>query len=154
METWYLRQHPKCLALFDQFKKGVKRQQKVNAIVQYIDGEFTPKLTFASEASRFEPPNSSFTKEEYKIWSELFNGDIDELTLNDKKEFMEMLTDVSLASDAFCPHRDNIDVAAKAGVKYIIQPGGSIADDTVINAAEEHGMAMVFTGSNMRMFLH
>ena len=134
VETWYLRQHPKCLALFDQFKKGVKRQQKVNAIVQYIENDFTDS--------------------EYSELLQLFKEGIDELTLQEKQEFIGTLTDVSLASDAFCPYRDNIDVAAKAGVKYIIQPGGSIADDTVIKAADEHGMAMVFTGSNMRMFLH
>ena len=57
-----------------------------------------------------------------------------------------------MASDAFFPFRDGIDAAAKAGVKAIIQPGGSIRDDEVIASANEHGMAMVFTG--MRHFNH
>jgi len=59
---------------------------------------------------------------------------------------------VCLASDGFFPFRDGIDVAAEAGVSAIIQPGGSIRDKEVIQAADEHGMAMVFTG--IRHFRH
>jgi len=58
----------------------------------------------------------------------------------------------AMASDAFFPFRDSIDNAAKAGVSAIIQPGGSIRDEEVITAANEHGMAMVFTG--IRHFRH
>ncbi len=57
-----------------------------------------------------------------------------------------------MASDAFFPFRDGIDAAAKAGIKAIIQPGGSMRDGEVIEAANEHGIAMVFTG--MRHFKH
>jgi phosphoribosylaminoimidazolecarboxamide formyltransferase/IMP cyclohydrolase len=57
-----------------------------------------------------------------------------------------------MASDAFFPFRDGIDEAAKAGVTSVIQPGGSIRDEEVIKAADEHGMAMVFTG--VRIFRH
>ena len=57
-----------------------------------------------------------------------------------------------MASDAFFPFRDAVDVAADAGVKAIVQPGGSIRDDEVITAADEHGIAMVFTGQ--RYFRH
>ncbi|NVK29719.1 MAG: bifunctional phosphoribosylaminoimidazolecarboxamide formyltransferase/IMP cyclohydrolase [Gammaproteobacteria bacterium] len=57
-----------------------------------------------------------------------------------------------MASDAFFPFRDGIDAAAQAGISAIIQPGGSMRDDDVIAAANEHGMAMVFTG--MRHFRH
>jgi phosphoribosylaminoimidazolecarboxamide formyltransferase/IMP cyclohydrolase len=57
-----------------------------------------------------------------------------------------------MASDAFFPFRDGIDAAAKAGIKAVIQPGGSMRDDEVIAAANEHGIAMVFTG--MRHFKH
>ncbi len=57
-----------------------------------------------------------------------------------------------MASDAFFPFRDGIDAAAKAGIKAVIQPGGSMRDEEVIAAADEHGIAMVFTG--MRHFLH
>ena len=62
------------------------------------------------------------------------------------------LTGSAVASDAFYPFRDGLDEAAKAGAKSVIQPGGSIKDDEVIAAANEHGMAMVFTG--MRHFRH
>lgn len=57
-----------------------------------------------------------------------------------------------LASDAFFPFRDGVDAAAEAGVKAVIQPGGSIRDDEVISAADEHGIAMVFT--RRRLFRH
>jgi phosphoribosylaminoimidazolecarboxamide formyltransferase/IMP cyclohydrolase len=57
-----------------------------------------------------------------------------------------------MASDAFFPFRDGIDNAAAAGIKAVIQPGGSMRDEEVIAAADEHGMAMVFTG--MRHFRH
>jgi len=57
-----------------------------------------------------------------------------------------------MASDAFFPFRDGIDAAAEAGIKCVIQPGGSMRDQEVIDAADEHGMAMIFTG--MRHFRH
>ena len=57
-----------------------------------------------------------------------------------------------MASDAFFPFRDGIDAAAQAGIRAVIQPGGSQRDEEVIDAANEHRMAMVFTG--MRHFRH
>ena len=57
-----------------------------------------------------------------------------------------------MASDAFFPFRDGVDVAAEYGIAAVIQPGGSVRDAEVISAADEHGMAMVFTG--MRHFRH
>ena len=57
-----------------------------------------------------------------------------------------------MASDAFFPFRDGLDNAAKLGIKAVIQPGGSMRDEEIVNAANEHGMAMVFTG--MRHFRH
>jgi len=57
-----------------------------------------------------------------------------------------------LASDAFFPFRDGIDAAAERGVRAVVQPGGSMRDDEVIRAADEHDIAMVFTG--MRHFRH
>src|SRR5690606_40977067 len=57
-----------------------------------------------------------------------------------------------LASDAFFPFRDGVDAAAEAGAVAVIQPGGSVRDGEVIAAADEHGMAMVFTGR--RVFRH
>jgi phosphoribosylaminoimidazolecarboxamide formyltransferase/IMP cyclohydrolase len=57
-----------------------------------------------------------------------------------------------LASDAFFPFRDGLDACAAAGVAAVIQPGGSVSDQKVIEAADEHGLAMVFTGE--RQFQH
>jgi len=57
-----------------------------------------------------------------------------------------------MASDAFFPFRDGIDAAAEAGISAVIQPGGSMRDQEVVDAANEHGMAMMFTG--MRHFRH
>ena len=57
-----------------------------------------------------------------------------------------------LSSDAFFPFRDTLDAAAKAGITAIIQPGGSMRDEESIAAADEHGIAMIFTG--MRHFKH
>ena len=62
------------------------------------------------------------------------------------------LTGCALASEAFFPFRDSIDIAAKVGVKNVIQPGGSIRDDEVIAACDEHGMSLYFTG--IRHFWH
>ena len=71
------------------------------------------------------------------------------------KKAEEMGLDVSgsaMASEAFFPFRDSIDAAASAGVKAIIEPGGSIRDDEVIEAANEHNISLYFTG--VRHFLH
>jgi phosphoribosylaminoimidazolecarboxamide formyltransferase/IMP cyclohydrolase len=57
-----------------------------------------------------------------------------------------------MASDAFFPFRDGIDMAAEAGITAVIQPGGSLRDEEVIRAADEHGMAMILTG--IRHFKH
>jgi len=65
---------------------------------------------------------------------------------------LDMQTDGSLASDAFFPFRDNIDRAARSGVKYVCQPGGSVRDDIVIEACNEYGIAMAFSG--IRLFHH
>ena len=62
------------------------------------------------------------------------------------------LEDCVMASDAFFPFRDSVDTAAKSGISAIIQPGGSIRDEEVIKAADEHGMSMVFT--SIRHFKH
>jgi phosphoribosylaminoimidazolecarboxamide formyltransferase/IMP cyclohydrolase len=68
------------------------------------------------------------------------------------ERFALPISGAALASDAFFPFRDNVDEAAKLGVSAIIQPGGSIKDDESIQAADEHGISMVFTG--YRHFKH
>ena len=81
---------------------------------------------------------------------------IDELVRNmpaeKRREYLSGITGVSLGSDAFFPFPDNIERAAKSGVKYVAQPGGSIRDDLVIKACDEYGMSMVMTGH--RLFHH
>ena len=130
VETWYLRRHPKALGL--RFKAAVKRQDKVNARVRYIEGDMTAA--------------------EKKAWAELFEKLPPALTPEDKDEFMKTLEGVSLSSDAFFPFRDNIDQASRRGVQYIVQTGGSTRDEEVIAAADEYGMAMALSG--IRLFHH
>jgi len=133
---WYGRQHPKVLALADKYRTdiGLKRNDKVNCAVRYVEGDFT--------------------EIEYADWCRKFKeGEIPEpLTEAEKKEHLATLTGVCMASDAFFPFRDSIDHASKVGVSYIIQPGGSIADQGVIEACDQYEMAMVCTG--VRVFTH
>jgi len=134
-EIWHLRQHPKVLDLIDNFKKGVKRTHKINAIMRYIDGEFA-------------------SADEYNNWLNLFSKEPTYFPELSQKDYLNTTTDIVLASDAFFPFRDNIDVASQFNIKYIVQPGGSVADDIIINACKSYGIDMVLTGSDMRMFLH
>jgi phosphoribosylaminoimidazolecarboxamide formyltransferase/IMP cyclohydrolase len=128
--VWYLRQHPKVLSL--KFKSTIKRQERINARARYIEGDMAP----------IEKEN----------WQQLFEQIPQDLTLNEKETFLTSLKGVSLSSDAFFPFRDSIDVAAKLGVSFVVQPGGSVQDKEVIEAAETYGMSMAF--SNVRLFLH
>jgi phosphoribosylaminoimidazolecarboxamide formyltransferase/IMP cyclohydrolase len=130
VNTWYLRQHPKVLAL--DFKAGVKRQDRVNARVRYIEGDLTP--------------------EERIRWEAQFETVPEPLTSEEKKEFMDASSGVTISSDAFFPFRDSIDHASKYGVSYVVQPGGSVQDAQVTSACEEYNMAMCFTG--VRLFHH
>ena len=131
--VWRLRRHPKVLELYDNFKEGLKRQEKTNAITKYINGDFS--------------------EVEYEQWKCLLNNDISLLTQEEKESFLRENDDqVSLSSDAFMPFRDNIDNAVKFNVKNIIQPGGSVSDESVIEACNEYGMLMVMT--DKRFFLH
>lgn len=130
VNTWYLRQHPKVLAL--DFKAGVKRQDRVNARVRYIEGDLTP--------------------EERIRWEAQFETVPEPLTTEEKKEFMDASSGVTISSDAFFPFRDSIDHASKYGVSYVVQPGGSVQDGQVTSACEEYNMAMCFTG--VRLFHH
>jgi IMP cyclohydrolase (EC 3.5.4.10)/phosphoribosylaminoimidazolecarboxamide formyltransferase (EC 2.1.2.3) len=75
-----------------------------------------------------------------------------ETAIKKAKEFNLPLEGSVLASEAFFPFRDSIDTAAKEGIKAVIQPGGSIRDQEVIDACNEYGIAMIFT--NMRHFKH
>merc|ERR1719265_886280 len=128
--TWKLRFHPKVMAL--PFKEGVKRQDRVNARVRYIEGDM--------DAVKREQ------------WEKNFDTAPEPLTAEEKSEFVSAMDGVAISSDAFFPFRDSIDCAAKLGVKYVAQPGGSVADEEVITACDTYGMAMSFTG--LRLFHH
>ena len=129
-DVWFLRQHPKVLALV--FKPGTKRADRTNGRVRYIEGDITPR--------------------ERAVWEGLFARPAPQWGQGERAAWLTGLTDVSLASDAFFPFPDSIDQAAKRGVRYIWQPGGSVADPQVIEACNEYGMAMVFSGT--RLFHH
>ena len=129
-ETWYLRQHPDMLNF--KFQKGKTRPERINAIELFLNEEMTP--------------------EENKVWKENFKHIPEAIGLEARKEWLSNLKNVSLSSDAFIPFRDNIDRAARTGVKFVLQSGGSIQDKNVIDAANEYGMAMVFSG--VRLFHH
>lgn len=128
--TWYLRQHPKVLQL--PFKDNVKKQDRINARVRYIEGDFT--------------------NEERQRWELQFTSIPEPLTDQDKNDFLSKITNVAISSDAFFPFRDSIDHASKVGVSYVAQPGGSVQDPQVIEACNEYGMVMSFTG--VRLFHH
>jgi phosphoribosylaminoimidazolecarboxamide formyltransferase / IMP cyclohydrolase len=129
-DLWRLRQHPSVLAL--PFKEGIKRPDRDNAIDQFLQ----PDVTDA----------------EKKNWSNVFTHIPEQLSDEERRAWLDGLNDVVLGSDAFFPFRDSIDRAAKSGVKYVLQPGGSNRDADVITACDEYGMTMVFSG--LRLFYH
>jgi AICAR transformylase/IMP cyclohydrolase PurH len=129
-DLWWLRQHPSVLAL--PFREGIKRPDRDNAIDQFLQPDVT-------EAEKMN-------------WSNVFTGIPDPLTNQERRAWLDRLNDVLLGSDAFFPFRDSIDRAAKSGVKYVLQPGGSTRDEDVIAACDEYGMTMVFSG--LRLFHH
>lgn len=130
-DNWYLRQAPQVLNL--QFVDGIKRADRDNAIDVYIGEEYMDVLADGVWEKTFKVKPPVFTKEEKRAW-------------------LDGMTEVALGSDAFFPFGDNIERAHKSGVKYIAQPGGSVRDDNVIETCNKYGIAMAFTG--IRLFHH
>ncbi len=130
-DLWHLRQHEKVLDL--QFADGVGRPEKNNIIDLYLSDECDEVLSEGEWQKNFAKRPAPFTREE-------------------KAEYLAGIKGVSLGSDAFFPFPDNIERAAGSGVTYVAEPGGSVRDDLVIEAANSHGMVMAFTG--MRLFHH
>ena len=130
-DTWFLRQHPKTLAL--PFRPDLGRPNRDNVIDGYINGN---EEDVCAEG----------------IWQNYFTVRPEPLTEEEKQAFLASRTGVSLGSDAFFPFPDNIKRALKSGVSYVAQPGGSIRDDLVIAECDKHHMVMAFTG--MRLFHH
>ena len=130
-DTWWLRQHPKVLGL--SFVDGIRRANRDNAIDVYLSDEHDDVLAEGEWQKWFAVRPEVLTREERAAW-------------------IATQTGVTLGSDAFFPFGDNVERAHKSGVSYIVEPGGSIRDDNVIETADTYGMAMCFTG--MRLFHH
>ena len=130
-DNWWLRQSPQVMGL--QFKDEIRRADRDNAIDLYMGDEYMDVLADGVWENTFKVKPEVFTREEKRAW-------------------LDKLTDVALGSDAFFPFGDNIERAHKSGVKYIAQPGGSIRDDNVIDTCNKYGIEMSFTG--IRLFHH
>ena len=130
-DNWWLRQHEKVLNL--PFVDNIRRPDRDNAIDNYI-GEHPEDVLRDGE------------------WQRVFKTKPQELTKREKEEWLSKLSDVCIGSDAFFPFGDNIERAAKSGVKYVAEPGGSIRDDNVIETCDKYEMVMAFTGQ--RLFHH
>ena len=130
-DNWYLRQAPQVLNL--KFLDKIGRADRDNAIDLYIGDEYMDVLADGVWEKTFAEKPPVFTREEKRAW-------------------LDGMTDVALGSDAFFPFGDNIERANKSGVKYIAQPGGSVRDDNVIETCNKYNMTMCFTG--LRLFHH
>lgn len=130
-DTWALRRHEKVLSL--PFLPTLSRPERDNAIDGYING---CEEDVCAEG----------------VWQKYFSVRPNPLTDAEKAEALRAVTGVSLASDAFFPFSDNIERAARSGVSYIAQPGGSKRDGEVIDACDRLGIVMAFTG--VRLFHH
>jgi phosphoribosylaminoimidazolecarboxamide formyltransferase/IMP cyclohydrolase len=129
-DVWHLRTHPKVLAL--RFRPDVRRQERINWRVRYIEGDWTPSEGAALRAA--------------------LDGPLEPLTEDERRAWLARLDGVSLVSDGFIPFRDNIEQARRHGVRFVAQPGGSTRDPDIEAACREYGIAMVHT--KLRLFHH
>ena len=130
-DNWWLRQSPQVLGL--QFVDGIKRADRDNAIDVYIGAEYMDVLAEGKWQNIFKVKPAVFTQEEKEAW-------------------LKQNTNVAVGSDAFFTFGDNIERARKSGVTVVVQPGGSVRDDLVIEAADNYNMVMAFNG--IRLFHH
>ena len=130
-DIWQLRHHPKVLAL--PFREDVSRPNRDNAIDVYISDEYEDVIG-------------------EDVWAETFTTRPEPLTAAEKKEWLAKVSGVCLGSDAFFPFGDNIERARRSGVVAIVEPGGSIRDQQVIDTCNKYGIAMAFCG--LRLFHH
>ena len=131
-DLWHLRQSEKVLSL--EFADGIGRPDKNNIIDLYLSDREADTVIGED------------------VWQNYFKVKPEPFTREEKDAYLKTISGVTVGSDAFFPFADNIDRAAKSGVSYIAEPGGSIRDDIVIEAADKYGMVMSFTG--MRLFHH
>lgn len=129
-DRWFLRQHPTALNM--KFRQGLSRAEQNNAIDLWLEDELTSVEQAAWEACFDEVPAR--------------------LTREEKREWLSKLQGVSYGSDAFLPFRDNLDRASRSGVKYVVQAGSSMRDEEVVQAANDYGMVMMYSG--VRLFHH
>ena len=130
-DIWFLRQNPKVLNL--PFKSDIRRPDRDNTIDVYISDDYMDVLADG-------------------VWEQFFTEKPEPLTREEKRAWLDTLTDVALGSVAFFPFGDIIERANRSGVRFIAQPGGSIRDDHVIETCNKYGLAMAFTG--IRLFHH
>ena len=130
-DTWFLRQSDKVINL--PFRDDIGRPDRDNIIDGYINKNEEDVCADG-------------------IWQKYFTVRPEPFTDEEQSAYLATKTDVALGSDAFFPFSDNIERAFRSGVKYIVQPGGSIRDDLVIECCDRHDMVMAFTG--MRLFHH
>lgn len=129
-DLWRLRSHPKALGL--RFRSEVKRQERINWRVRYLEGDLDSGEARALAAA-LEKPAEPLGLEERRAW-------------------LAREEDIALVSDAFIPFRDNIDLAARHGVRFVAEHGGSARSGEIESACREHGIALVRTG--LRLFHH
>ena len=130
-DNWQLRHMPKVLDL--PFREDISKPNRDNAIDVYIGD--TPEDVIGDN-----------------VWAETFTVQPAPLTAEEKKAWLSKVTNVALGSDAFFPFGDNIERARRSGVTAIVQPGGSIRDQQVIDTCNKYGIAMAFCG--IRLFHH
>jgi|UniRef100_A0A7V3PT09 phosphoribosylaminoimidazolecarboxamide formyltransferase/IMP cyclohydrolase len=129
-DKWFLRLHPRVQNL--QFRSGTSWADKATAIDVLLEDSATPV--------------------EVRTWAQIFIEAPEPFRPEEKWDWLARFDGICLASDGFIPFRDNLDRAARSNVQFVIQPGGSIRDEGIIQAADEYGMVMVFTG--LRLFYH
>ena len=130
-DYWQLRHMDKVLDL--PFRADIAKPNRDNAIDVYLGDH--PEDVIGDD-----------------VWAETFTEQPAPLTEAEKREYLSHVTGVSVGSDAFFPFGDNIERAHRSGVTAIVQPGGSIRDDAVIDCCNKYGIAMAFTG--IRLFHH
>lgn len=130
-DIWHLRQHEKVLNL--PFIETLGRPERDNAIDVYISDDYEDVIGD-------------------DVWQDFFTEQPSPLTREEKKAYLSSIKGVALGSDAFFPFSDNVIRAARSGVSYIAQPGGSKRDNLVIEECDKQGIAMAMTG--MRLFHH
>ncbi len=130
-DNWWLRQSPQVLGL--QFVDKLKRPDRDNVIDLYMSDECEDVLAEGK-------------------WQQYFKVKPEEFTREQRKEWISKASGITVGSDAFFPFGDNVERAKKSGASYIVEPGGSIRDDNVIETCDKYGIVLAFTG--LRLFHH